>query len=200
MGEDDFLPLFGASLIAYLHSFVSEGKRVLVKIPDVQYLSYFYTVFPNEDILLLLRDGRDVVSSTMRTWPDKSFSNVCRQWDLSTKAMLEFRDKNKEIPSGFWMTRYEDVVRDPANFARIACEKFQLNQENFPFEKIKNISVRGSSSIKSEGKVTWNASEKPKGFNPVGRWQNWSKRRKKTFKDIAGETLIAAGYTDNQNW
>ncbi len=200
MGGHDFLPLFGASLMAYLHSFVPEGKRVLVKIPDVQYLGYFYTVFPCEHLLLLLRDGRDVVNSTIRTWPGMDFSDLCRQWDLSAKAMLESQDKNTDTPTGFWLTKYEDVVGDPVKFARKACERFQLSQDDFPFERISEISVRGSSAIKNEGKVSWNAAEKPVGFNPVGRWQGWSKRNKKTFKAIAGETLIAAGYCDNLDW
>lgn len=200
MGDNDFLPLFGASLMAYLHGFVPDEKRVLVKIPDVQYLSYFHAVFPNEHLLLLLRDGRDVVNSTIRTWPGMDFSEVCRKWALSAKAMLRFQHETMEKDTGVWLTKYEEVVRDPEGFARKACEKFALDSDAFPFEKIREISVRGSSAIKDAGKVTWDASRKPRDFNPVGRWQGWPERQKQVFKKIAGEALVETGYCDNLDW
>jgi len=197
MGEQDFLPLFGASLMAYLHSFCPDGKRLLLKIPDVQYLEFFPVVFPEEKLLLLMRDGRDVVSSTVRTWPDVDFAWVCRKWALSARAMLDFSEKGAGEP---WMVKYEDVIRDPAGFARQACRHFSLDQEAFPFGEINKLSVRGSSSIKSSGKVTWDASAKPEGFNPVGRWQAWNSKEKALFKSIAGEALIDAGYSKDMDW
>ncbi len=200
MGENDFLPLFGASLMAYLHGFVPEDRRVLVKIPDVQYLSCFHTVFPSEHLLLLLRDGRDVVNSTIRTWPGMDFSDVCRRWALSARAMSNLTNRASGKEAGIWMTKYEDVVKDPEGFARGACSHFGLDADAFPYEKIGDISVRGSSAIKDSGRVTWDASEKPRDFNPVGRWQGWSRRQKRIFKNIAGEVLLETGYCDNLDW
>jgi protein-tyrosine sulfotransferase len=37
VGAQDFLPLFGASVLAYLYEGVPEGQRVLLKVPSVQY-------------------------------------------------------------------------------------------------------------------------------------------------------------------
>ncbi len=200
MNGYEFLPLFGASMVAYLHSFVPEEKRVLVKIPDVQYLDYFPTVFPCEHLLLLMRDGRDVVNSTVKTWADADFAETCREWNLGARAILDFNRAHEGKRRGYWMVKYEDVVSDPAAFASLACKKFELDESSFPVERISSISVRGSSEIKNGGKVTWSAAEKPENFNPVGRWQGWSERDKRIFKKIAGGTLIEAGYCDNLDW
>ena len=199
VGDLDFLALFGASIMAYLHNFTPEGKRALLKIPDAQYISYFDAVFPHENILLLLRDGRDVVNSTIRTWPTMDFSDICKRWALSAKAMLDFW-KKKSGSTGVMLVKYEEVIRAPDAFVRKFCKHFGLDEGIFPFEKIKAISVRGSSEIKDSGKVTWEASKKPAGFNPIGRWHSWPARHKKSFKMIAGEALIETGYCNDLNW
>ena len=87
IGENDFLPIFGASFLAYLYSLVPEDQRMLLKVPGVEYLDYFYDVFPNEHLLLLIRDGRDLVASTIKTWPQLRFSDVCRRWANSAKMI-----------------------------------------------------------------------------------------------------------------
>jgi hypothetical protein len=83
MGRDDFLPLFGGAMINYLYGYVPDGQRMLLKIPSVQYLNNFFSVLPGEDLLVLVRDGRDVVTSTIKTWPQIQFSMACRRWASS---------------------------------------------------------------------------------------------------------------------
>ena len=200
IGNNDFLPLFGASLIAHLYSYLPEGKRMLLKIPDVQYLNFFNVVFPYENIILLMRDGRDVVNSTVRTWPERKFSDVCRLWDYSARMILKYNKDNTDITNRYLSVKYEDVVRDPECFAINVCKHFMLDDKIYPYGRIQDISVRGSSTIKNEGKVTWKAVEKPNNFSSVGCWQNWSIKQKKIFKKIAGQTLIESGYCDDLQW
>lgn len=200
IGNNDFLPLFGASLISYLYSYIPDGKQMLLKIPDVQYLDYFKLVFPFENILLLLRDGRDVVNSTIKTWPGRKFSEVCRLWDLSARMILNYRTECAAMENGCLIVKYEDVVRDPEGFVREACERYRLNEPEYPYDKIRDIAVRGSSAIKNRGKVTWNAVDKPAGFKTRGRWEDWTVKQKNSFKKIAGKTLIDAGYCTDLEW
>ncbi|MFQ5470386.1 MAG: sulfotransferase [Gammaproteobacteria bacterium] len=200
IGQHDFLPLFGASLMAYLYSFVPEGKGMLLKIPDVQYLDLFFSVFPNEYPILLLRDGRDVVGSTIKSWPEDDFAEICRLWDLGAKMILEFVQQYENTGQKFLMARYEDVLKDPAGFVRDACERFALNISAYPYDKIPEISLRGSSRYKSDGKVIWDAADKPAGFSPKGHWLEWSSSQKRIFKGIAGQTLIDTGYCQDLNW
>jgi len=199
MGEHDFLPLFGSTFMAYLQSFTPKGKRMLVKTPDAQYLDYFHSIFPKEHLLLLMRDGRDVVSSTLRTWPGMDFSMVSRKWAMSARNMLRMAEA-RSGSTGFLIYKFERVVEDPDSFVEKSCAAFGLEPGKFPFDEIRKLAVRGSSEIRKKGTVTWDPAEKPKDFNPVGRWQGWSRRQKEQFKRVAGEMLIEAGYCDDMSW
>jgi hypothetical protein len=196
IGENDFLPLFGASFIAYLYAMIPTEKRMLLKVPGVEYLDYFYDVFPHENLLLLTRDGRDLVASTIKTWPQLRFVDVCRRWANSANMILRFRDTHKDRP-GYWLARYEDAVHAPETFVREACCHLNLDPNTYPFEKMNTLPVIGSSTTRKQGE-TW--MKKTQGFNPIGRWQQWSGWKKKTFKRIAGQALIELGYCENLDW
>jgi len=202
IGGHDFLPLFGASLMAYLYSFVPAGKRMLLKIPDVQYLRYFYTVFPCETPLLLMRDGRDLVASTINSWPDRDFGEVCRLWDSSAMTMLDFQAQFPATIHKYLAVKYEDVVKKPKEFVTSVCERYSLNQEKYPYNQIGLLPVRGSSTVENEmGKdISWVPIKKPEGFSSLGHWNDWDRRQKSVFKKIAGSTLIKSEYCIDSNW
>lgn len=200
MGEHDFLALFGASFIGYMHSFIAEDKVMLTKVPNVEHLAYFPLVFPDERLILLLRDGRDVVFSTLKSWPTRNFAEVCQRWNDSARLILEFYAQNKNNDA-YRLIKYENVLADPAKFIDETCKHYGLNSGKYPFDNLDNLPVIGSSvASQQDGKVNWKNVDKPKDFNPVGRWQSWTSHQKKTFKRIAGETLKAAGYCQDLAW
>lgn len=198
IGKSDFLPLFGSSFIAYLHSFVPMEKRMLLKMPGVQYLNHFFSVFPYENLLVLVRDGRDVVTSTVRTRPQIRFCHACQRWDRSARMILGFHAHNQERP-GYRLTKFEDAVQDPAAFVKEACTRFGLDESRYPYERIASIPVQGSSSFKARGKVCYFV-PRPREFKPIGRWKEWSPWRKWVFKRIAGKSLLALGYCTDLDW
>lgn len=202
MGNKDFLPLFGASFIAYLYSFVPPGKRMLLKIPDVQYLNHFYTVFPHETPLLLLRDGRDLVASTINSWPGRRFDEVCQLWANSARMMLAFQRQYPREEYGYLTMKYEDVVLAPEAFVTAACETYGLDQSIYPYGQIKDLPVRGSSTVKElqRGGVSWDPMDKPDNFKSVGHWSEWSPRQKTIFKRISGQALIDLEYCSDLDW
>ena len=198
IGKRDFLPLFGASLIAYLHSFAPAGQRVLVKVPSVEFLNYFYLEFPFEQLLVLVRDGRDVVASTLKTWPQLQFSDVCVRWNRSARMVIEFEKRHAQ-KKGYWFARFEDAVRDPAGFVAEACCRFNLDEQKYPYDEIASIPVQGSHQFQKDGRAEYWI-PKPPGFNPVGRWQEWSGMQKAVFKRIAGRSLMELGYCESLDW
>ncbi|MBN1138230.1 MAG: sulfotransferase, partial [Anaerolineae bacterium] len=200
IGDDDFLPLFGSSLIAYLYSFLPPEERMLLKVPGVQYLSHFFSMFPGEHLLLLVRDGRDVVHSTLKTWPQIRFFMACQRWRRAAEMILHFHGIHGARRKGYWLARFEDAVQDPAAFVEEACERFGLDVQRYPFEKIEAVRVHGSSSLPVDGKVVWDHMAPPKDFYPVGHWQRWSFGRKCLFKRIAGQALVDLGYCDDLDW
>lgn len=200
LGERDFMPLFAASFIAYLYAIVPESQRMLLKVPGVHYLDRFYSVFPHESLLVLIRDGRDVVQSTIKTWPQLRFSFVCRRWKRSAEMVLACHKhfSNQSVP--YWLARFEDVASDPAAFIRDVCTHLNLDESRYPFEKMRELPVRGSSSGSGQNGVTWDPVERPADFNPTGRWHGWSAAKKRIFKRIAGQALVDLGYCEDLDW
>ena len=196
MGENDFLPLFGSAFLAYMYDMVPGKQRMLLKVPGVEYLDYFYDVFPEEHLLLIVRDGRDLVSSTIKTWPQLRFTDVCRRWALSARMVLRF-DAEHQARKNYLLARFEDAVEDPGGFVRQAAAHFDLDANAFPVENLDKLPVIGSSTTRKEGK-TW--IKKTAGFNPVGRWHSWSAWHKMLFKRIAGRELLALGYCEDLEW
>lgn len=203
MGSNDLLPLFGSAIVAYLNSFVEDGKSVLIKEPSVDFLHYFDILFPYEHLILLIRDGRDVVSSTIKTWPNAGFKKSCMRWRDSAYMIWRYmrsHQNEKKNGKGFLFYKFEDILTDVPLFVKKICQAFNLDEERYPFEKVDRLSLQGSSAIKVDNKVSWKAVEKPKNFNPVGRWGDWDNRKKKIFKNIAGDYLIKFGYAENNDW
>ena len=173
---------------------------MLLKVPSVHYLDRFYSAFPFEHLLVLIRDGRDVVQSTIRTWPQLKFSFVCRRWKRSAEMVLACDKRFSQRPKGYWLARFEDAVCDPSSFVKEAYERFGLDKSQYPYESMHKLPVRGSSSALRQDGVVWDPVEKPKGFDPTGRWHGWSAAKKRTFKRIAGQALIDLGYCENLDW
>ena len=200
IGALDFLPLFGAALIAHLHESTPPGKRLLLKVPSVQYLTHFFEVFPHERLLLLCRDGRDVVQSTRRTWPVLRFPMICLRWRRAAQMTLAFDRAFSEQRERYVLARFEDAVGDPEAFIRRVCRRFGLDEERYPYERLSAVPVHGSSAMPVRRSVTWDAQAKPAGFKPVGRWQEWSALDRWLFKRIAGKQLLELGYCSDFRW
>ena len=200
IGNGDFLPVFGAALLAYLHDYAPEHKRLLLKVPGVEYLQHFFSVFPHERLIVLLRDGRDLIQSTIKTWPQRDFSDVCREWDESARIIMAFEESFRTQKNRFMIVKFEDAVANSNHFISSVCSHFGIEQQHYPFKKLKDIPVKGSSALKQDGKMTWKPLEKPSDFNPIGRWSNWDSNKKQIFKKICGKTLIKTGYCQNFDW
>ncbi|MDX1687342.1 MAG: sulfotransferase [Candidatus Promineifilaceae bacterium] len=200
VGETDFLTLFGSALVAHLHAGTPAGKRMLVKVPSVEYLHFFPHVYPHEHLLVLVRDGRDLVDSTVRTWPMFPFSFACRRWRRAAGMVVRFHGQWAGRREGYWLARYEDAVENPEAFVREACRRFGLDESAYPYDEIEKIRIRGSSTVTAGGDVVWDPQQRPEDFRPVGRWRQWPARKKRTFKRLAGEMLLALGYCEDLSW
>jgi protein-tyrosine sulfotransferase len=197
---DDFLALFGAAMMAWLHEPVPADRRVLIKMPSVQYLDRFFTMFPYEDLMILLRDGRDLVHSTLKTWRYLSFIQVCLRWDRSARMILGLRRAPGFDGQRYWLAKYEDALFEPEVFVREACSRFNLDPLAYPYEKIQHIRVVGSSKLAERPNFKWSYQRRPENFRPVEYWKRWSPLRKLVFKSIAGRSLIELGYCTDNNW
>jgi len=189
ISPNDFLAMVGASFIRYLHTQIDEDRRLLMKVPLAHQLDQFPLMFPHEQCLMLMRDGRDLTASTLKSWPTKNFDQVVRAWRDATRCMLAQKHP---------MYQYEEVVQDPQSVVRSICSDIQLDVDRYPFETIDKQPLRGSSEhVEDSG---WNLVQKSSDFQSVGRWESWTSKQKDRFKELAGEELISAGYAQDLNW
>jgi hypothetical protein len=190
----------GQALLSFLGSQIDDSKRLLLKTPDCNNIDKFFLFWPGAKLLLLIRDGRDVVDSAVRKWPKQSDEYWMRQWAHGARRILDFivgtgrdsRGKSWEI------VRYEELVEQPEVAAKAILEFLGVDEGAFEWNRLTKLPVRGSSTVlDARGRVSAETVEKPEDFSPIGRWREWSMWRKRKFKKVAGRELIELGYGNN---
>ena len=181
-------------------------RRMLFKSPHVQNINLFRHIFPGDILFLCLRDGRDIIQSSLqsfRRWGprSKSFSGLAREWRHGTEAILTFEPGGENAYARAKVVRYEHLVQKPEATMRGVLDHAGLDPGAFDFAALARLPVRGSSEIRGGDDARWTPHDKPADFQPIGRWKAaWSMVEKARFKAIAGRTLIRAGYTTDMCW
>lgn len=205
MGRFDLLAYLASGWLTTLQKEAGQ-RRLLLKSPHVQNLALFRHIFPHDILFLCLRDGRDVIQSSLNTFArwqlrSKGFSELAREWRYATEAILSFEPGGEHAHANAKVVRYEALVEDTEAVVHDALRHARLDPEVFDFDALRRLPVRGSSSLASQGDQRWAPHDKPKDFQPVGRWRKaWSARKKRRFKAIAGTALIQAGYAQDDRW
>ena len=167
-------------------------RRVVTKMPSVENADLFFDVFRSSPLVIIARDGRSLSESGVRTF-GWSYEQAFRRWARAAQVAL---DLQFTAPADrFVLVRYEDLVERPRETVRRVCEHCALDPETFPYERIDELPVRGSSALAAAGgEVHWQLTEKPEGFAPVERWENWSPHLHRRFERLAGAQQEALGY------
>jgi len=197
LGQWDALAMLAGAWMRELQAEAGD-KRILLKCPHVQYLNLAPIIFPTAKILICVRDGRDVADSTLRTFKRlsitrKTLAQIAHEWTLGTQAALTF-DGGANAHPNVHVVRYEDLVRNAETMLPTVLNFLQLDVDSYPFEKVAALPVRGSSRSEHSDKTRWEPQDKPKKFNPIGRWEGWTQSQKISFGKIAANTLADAGY------
>ena len=180
---------------------VGSGTRLVLKTPNCEGLSD-YESFPDSQLVLLVRDGRDTVESAIHTgWPNEG--NPYSDFDFSTKAWkqgaLNILNAQREgLP--FYLLKYELLVQDPASALRGLFDYLGVDPDVYPYKSVAECGVIGSSVMPDQsGKTSWQPKQRPDNFNPVGRWRSrWTPEMIARFDEIAGQEMAALGYKDDK--
>jgi hypothetical protein len=177
----------------------SPGKRILLKCPHVHNLTLAQYIFPDAKLILCLRDGRDVVDSTLNTFSRysltrKTFRQLADEWRLGTEAITTFAEGGENENDNTMVARYEDIVANPQHFVAEMLAHTELPPESYPWHQVDQMPVRGSSRSSAANEARWQPQAKPSDFNPVKRWAAWSDAQKTRFDKLAGRALELAGY------
>jgi hypothetical protein len=180
-----------ASFLASLARPGSAGPRryVVTKTPSIKGL-HLLPLFPRTRGIVLVRDGRALVESGMRSF-GWAFEAATGRWARAAEAIRAAQDGG--VP--FLLVRYEDLVSDlRAELTRV-FDYLGLEAGVYDFVAAENLPVKGSSALRAEsGRVDWRPVEKTPDFQPLQRAAGWSAARRSRFEWLAGRQSAYFGY------
>lgn len=212
---DTVLELVGDAWLEWASAGLPAGHRLVLKEPSVRHLDRFFRFFPRSFLIVLMRDGRDVASSALRT----SFAappafhplrpgtyrrafrgpvgELARRWRDASRAVRAFLDATGAEDRAR-VVRFEDVVREPEAQMGAILEFLELPREGFDWDAFRSLGVRGSSFAGDRAApLDWSgAAPVAEDFDPVGRWRSWSGRDLRRFHAVASGELAHWGYPD----
>lgn len=214
--------------LCHAYDYDKDAKYLLLKNPSFENLNKFFLAFPNGKLILIIRDGRDNIASSMKAyirlsnneitfkrikkyinrWSYREFYLSALYWKKNIHLYFEFKHSKEydQFRDGLLVLKYEDLVKQPELEAKKIFDFLELDLPNKVLDDISNLKVVGSSFYglnrdENADKPNWKE-EVPKNsqFQPVGRWKNWSIIKRWIFKKIAGKELILLGYESDNNW
>jgi len=209
-GRDTFYQYIGDSILRLLqdqsdrHCLAtggngSSGRRdhrsrvVVTKTPAVGGASNFFTFFPDACLILLVRDGRAVVESGVRSF-GWHFEKASREWACAARQILAIL-ATTSVSRQVKLVRYEDLVQDDQTVLKGIFDFLGLDPQRYDFGETTNLGVIGSSDLaRKGGAVHWDAMPQADGFTPLKRFERWTPAMHERFNWIAGREMEMLGY------
>jgi hypothetical protein len=185
----------GRGLLAVLQQQADRpAARLVTKTPRADRLSLFPWLFPDHPLLLIIRDGRSLVESAVRSF-GWTYPKAIDRWARGARRILEFDRDEHAGNCRYLVVRYEDLVTDlDAELARILAF-LRLSPARYDFDAARALPVRGSSSLKSQGQsLHWTPIAKPQDFRPLERASGWTASQHRRFARKAGYLQELLGY------
>jgi protein-tyrosine sulfotransferase len=187
----------GEGLVSFLWD--DQGRRLVTKSPSVRHLGRFFAFYPWARLLILVRDGRSVVQSSMDTF-GWDFDRGCRAWADAADEIRRFQQVEAARSDRWRLVRYEDLVDDTEGQLRSILEFLGLDPTRYDFEAARNLPVRGSSAFgRQGGGVHWEPVSRDVTFAPKERWRSWPAEQLERFDWLAGAQLRSLGYTASKS-
>lgn len=184
----------GTGLVGFLAA-RSAPRRVVTKTPRVLQLSHFPSLFPQASLLILVRDGRSVVESSVRSF-DSFRDHAIHGWAQGAKIVREFDLAEREGPLRYRIVHYENLVENLEPTLRGILSFLDLDADRYDFIKAQDHPVVGSSTMrkKSSDSIHWEGARADADFNPLERYAHWSRWNHARFNWVAADGLRALGY------
>jgi protein-tyrosine sulfotransferase len=189
-----------------MHPLGKELKLLVTKSPSTNNLELFFRLFPEAELIILIRDGRSVVESAVRTF-FRRFDKASRQWADRADSVLRFVGNDANRDRRYLLVKYEDLYGNSDQEIGRILSFLRLDVTSYSFERARNLPVRGSSTLRREGAppttsaargvapgIHWQPVPKSADFNPLARWSHWKRAQHERFNWIAGDYLTALGY------
>lgn len=196
--REELLERFGAALLDFLRADAEPDARVvLAKAPSTEGLEHHPRLFPRVPLILLVRDGRAVAQSAMRSF-GWSFERAAREWLRGAKAIAAFDSVNRGRPDvRYRIVRYEDLVTDPMGTLTDLLAFVGLSADAVDPGDIEGLPVRGSSrygTATGDGRPHWRPVPKSSDFTPQQPGEELTPAQLRRFERLAGPLLARFDY------
>lgn len=175
------------------------GSITLIKNPLVWNIELWPVLFPQDHMLLLIRDARYIVDSFMRTLihsgMSRTFEDVCIETALAIDKSMAFLAS--QPANRLMLLRYEDVVRDKSGAVSRVSEWLGESTAIADREVLEHLPVYGSSVYSnrtSDGSVDWTPVAADEGFDPTNRTLSWTTGQQRIFDRVCGAQNARLGY------
>lgn len=199
-------PATESALLAHLGSglreFLTEGVDapvVVAKTPSPIGLEHFDLLFGSSPLLIVVRDGRAVAESAVRSF-GWSFERAVRQWASGARCILRFLDTQHAERVRHRIVRYEDLADDVGGETARLYKFLNLDPSLVELTSMESLPVRGSSlpQISFDGAQEdgphWRPVEKDDSFVRPPAGHGWDEARRARFEWLAGDEMRALGY------
>ena len=184
----------------FLGARLQPHQYLLEKSTDAaRYVPFIHTVFPNAKLLVIYRDGRDVVVSSRfftenhlkrDSW---SLQKSIMKWRGEIEAQLQYAE-----PHRLFTCSYEQLL---ANGKAVVQRLFQHLELSAQDHLLDDILRRTSFKALTGRNAGEEARERFIRKGVSGDWQNhFNAEHKIIFKELAGDLLIKLGYEKDHNW
>jgi protein-tyrosine sulfotransferase len=182
----------GTALLDFLST--AEDRRLVTKNPSVVGIDRVFAFFPTAQLIVLVRDGRAVVESCVRTF-GWDVDLAARRWAAAASIAMRFLDGRATDDPAVRLVRYEDLVADPRSQMAKLLSFLDLDVAEYDFSAAERLPVRGSSVfLGGQAEVHWDPVERTADFDPLRRWADWSAEQHRRFAWLAGRQQVALGY------
>ncbi len=196
--DDALLESIGRGILALAASPCPGATHVAFKTPTLNGIEHAWRLFPRARVIVIVRNGRDSVESSLRSWPTERNGDpipaeeFTRRWTGGVRALFELMESH---PGRFLSVRYEDLVLDLDRRMAQILRYAGLDPARYDFAAAADLPVYGSSSFgRHNGAVTWQPQAKTAAFRPLDRAQGWNADQHRAFNAIAGRMMRALGY------
>jgi hypothetical protein len=194
---DALLGQLGDALIAFLNRQRRQPRaaRLVTKSPSVRNLGCFFRLFPRAPLLIVVRDGRAVVESGMRSF-GWSFEAGAQEWAGAARTIIGLCGHGSAAEQRCLIVRYEDLFTDAERQLRRIFDHIGFDPDAYDYDAARRLPVYGSSEQAGPGGqgLTWAPAERGAGFDPLSRFGHWEQARHDRFNWIGGDCLAHFGY------
>lgn len=191
--KDSLCKHLGDGITSFLTS-LTDKKRLVTKTPSVRNLSCFFTLFPKAHLIVMIRDGREVVESGVKSfgWDYEASS---RWWAEAAADILSFNQVTKGSDFKYLIVRYEELCSNLKGELSRILDFLDLDTKTYDFDAAENLPIRGSSIFRGgRDSIHWEPVKKTSSFTPLFRSNHWSRAMHERFNWIAGKYMMQFGY------